>query len=106
MPCEGNLDPKTLERTFDRLNTDYRGLHWELEDLLPASFIDAFLKDHPTAVRSAMPMAGKIHREFTPDGKARLHRYIRDYAIREDLSEVIGVIKAMRFYLCLPAISA
>jgi len=102
MPCTGNLNPKTLEKTFDRLNADYKGLDWELEDLLPEAFIEAFLADHPGAVHREIEIGGKIHRDFTPDGKARLHRYIRDNAIREDLVAVVDVMKALRFYLCLP----
>lgn len=102
MPCTGNLDPKTLAKTFDRLNADYKGLDWELEDLLPTDFLDAFLADHPTAVCRTTPIADKIHRDFTSDGKARLHRYIRDNAMQKDLGAVVDVIKAIRFYLCLP----
>jgi hypothetical protein len=41
---------------------------------------------------------GKIHRDFTPDGKARFHRFIRDNAVREDLTQVVEVLKALRFY--------
>jgi hypothetical protein len=102
MPREGNLDPKTLEKTFDRLNMDYKGLDWELEDLLPTDFLDAFLADCPFAVRRTVPIGGKIHRDFSPDGKARLHRYIKDHAVREDLWAVVDVIRSLRFYLCLP----
>jgi hypothetical protein len=105
MPCGGNLDPKTLEKTFDRVNADFRGLDWVLEDLLPSGFLDAFLIDYPTALRRTTPKNGKIHRDFSPDGKARLHRYIRDHSIREDLLAVIDVIHALRFYLCLPQLA-
>ena len=102
MPCTGNLDPKTLAKTFDRLNVDYKGLDWELEDLLPTDFLDAYLADHPYAVRRTTPIGDKTHRDFTTDGKARLHRYIRDNAMEEDLLAVVDVIKALRFYLGLP----
>lgn len=102
MPCKGHFDPKTLKRTFDELNASYKGLDWELEDLLPNEFIDAFLADHQGAVHRETEMGGKIHRDFTSDGKAQLHRYIRDYAIWEDLVTTIDVIKALRFYFFLP----
>jgi|GEM_PF-1596570 hypothetical protein len=105
MPCTGNLDPKALKTTFERLNVDYKGLDWELEDLLPKSFNDAFLADHLGALYRETEMGGKIHRDFTPDGKAQLHRYIRNNAISEDLVAVVDVIKALRFYLCLPQLS-
>lgn len=102
MPRTGNLDPKTLKTTFESLNAEFKGLDWELEDLLSAGFLNAFMSDHPTAVRRTTAKGGKIHRDFTVDGKARLHRYIRGHSIREDLRDVIDVIHALRFYLCLP----
>ena len=102
MPSEGNLDPRALGTLFDRLNANYKGLDWELEDLLPTDFLEAFLAEYPSAVLRTTPMADKTHRDFTPDGKARLHRYIRDNAMSKDLVAVVDVIKALRFYLCLP----
>ena len=104
MPKEGNLDPKTLERTFQRLNAGYQGLDWEVEDLLSHDFIEAFVADHPDAVRQSTERGDMIHREFTPDGKARLHRYVGENAMHVDLRGVIHVIRALRCYLCLPPI--
>ncbi len=102
MPSEGNLDPKALKTSFCQLNANHKGLDWELEDLLPTDFLEVFLAEYPSAVSRTTPMADKTHRDFTPDGKARLHRYIRDNAMSEDLVAVVDVIKALRFYLCLP----
>ena len=104
MPKEGNLDPKTLERTSQRLNAGYNGLDWEVEDLLSHEFIDAFVVDYPYAVRQSIGRSDVIHREFTPDGKARLHRYVRENAMHVDLKGVVQAIRALRFYLRLPAI--
>lgn len=102
MPSEGNRDPKTLRKAFDRLNFDYRGLDWELEDLLSTDFVETFLTDHPSAISRITRKGKKIHRDFSADGKARLHRYIRDNAKWEDLVAVVDVIRALRFYLYLP----
>ena len=102
MPRNGNLDPKTLGKTFERLNKDHTGLNWELEDLLPTNFIDAFLDDHPDIDCKENEAYGKIHRDFNWDGKALLHQYIKKHAIREDLVAVCDVIQALRFYLRLP----
>ncbi len=102
MPREGTLDLKTLEKTFGRLNEKYRSLDWELEDLLPKSFIDAFHTDHPEVDRKEHSISDKIHRDFNRDGKSRLHQYIKKYAMWEDLTEVIKVLRALRFYLRLP----
>ena len=106
MPTTGNLDPKTLQHSFERLNAEYRGLDWELEDLLPAQFLAAFFADRPTAVARTTRIGGKTHRDLTPDGKARLHQFIKLHAIREDLGAVIEVLHALRFYLGLQPAAA
>lgn len=101
MPTSGNLDPKTLQRTFERLNADFKGLDWELEDLLPTEFLEAFFSEYPSAVSKKSSNGEKVHHDLTRDGKARLHRFIREHAVYEDLGSVIDVLKAIRFYLCL-----
>jgi hypothetical protein len=99
MPVNCTLDPKSLQATFERENTAYKGLEWELEDILPSAFVDAFLSEYRDAVRRIVDLGGgKIHRDFTQDGKARFHRFIRDHAMREDLAGVVDVLKALRFY--------
>jgi hypothetical protein len=104
MPTSGNLDPKTLQKSFERENGVYKGLDWELEDLVSQPFVQAFLANHPTAVTKTMPIGGKVHRDLTRDGKARLHQFVRQHAMREDLVAVIDLLKALRFYMCLPPI--
>ena len=42
-----------------------------------------------------------MHRDLTRDGKARLHRFVKQHAVRDDLGGVIDVLKAVRFYLRL-----
>lgn len=102
MPTTGNLDPKTLQKSFERENGSYKGLDWELEDLISEPFMQAFLADYPTSVTRTTPIGGKIHRDLTRDGKAHLHRFIKKHAMRDDLLGVIQLIKALRFYMSLP----
>ncbi len=101
MPSTGNLDPKTLQKTFERHNADFKGLDWELEDLLPEQFFAVFIADRPNAVAKATAIGGKIHRDLTRDGKAQLHHFVKLHAIREDVSAVIEVLRTIRFYLGL-----
>jgi hypothetical protein len=49
----------------------------------------------------SMCVGGKVHREMTSDGKARLHRFIKQHAIRDDLTIVVDVLKSLRSYLGL-----
>lgn len=101
MPTNGSLDIKTLQKSFENKNGHYKGMDWEIEDLLPEHFFAAFLEEHPTAMLKEIKKHDKIHRDLTRDGKARLHQYIRENAIHEDLEELIKVIQALRFLLGL-----
>jgi hypothetical protein len=62
---------------------------------------EAFLSEHPGALVKSASRDGKIHRDLTPDGKAHLHRYVKQNAIRNDITGVIEALKALRFYLGL-----
>jgi hypothetical protein len=101
MPTSGNLDPRTLQRNFERSNSVYKGLDWELEDLLPREFLEAFFSENPNSCSKKLNIGEKVHHDFSRDGKARLHRFIREHAMYDDLGSVIDVLKAIRFYLCL-----
>jgi hypothetical protein len=101
MPLAGNLDPGTLQKTFERENAEYKGLEWEIEDLLPQKFIDAFVSEYPGSVARITPKNGKIHRDLTRDGKARLHQFVKQNARHDDVCTIIDVLKALRFYLNL-----
>ena len=99
MPLPDNLDPGTVEKAFDRANEPYKGLEWELEDLLPKEFVEVFLSDHPEAVVRSTSIEKKVHRDLTRDGKARLHRFVKQHAVHDDVGGVIEALKAVRFYL-------
>lgn len=99
MPLHGDRDPGSLQKKFETENANYKGLDWELEDLLPQTFVDAFSAECPRAVVRTYPIGGKVHRELTRDGKAKLHRFIREHAIRDDLQAVTEVLRALRFYI-------
>ena len=99
MPLPSDLDPGSIQRAFESENSRYKGLEWEIEDLLPQEFVDAFLSESPGAVARSLTMNGKVHRDLTRDGKARLHRFVKDHAVRDDLISVVGVLKAIRLYL-------
>ncbi|WP_454872964.1 hypothetical protein [Paraburkholderia xenovorans] len=102
MPRPGNLDPASVQRAFEAQNASYKGLEWELEDLLSQTFLDDFISEYPNAVIGVLTMGGKVHRDFTRDGKAQLHRFIKLHAIYDDLKDVVETLKAIRTYLGLP----
>jgi len=99
MPLPNSLDPGTVEKAFHHANACYKRLKWELEDLLPQEFVEVFLSEHPGAVTHSTSIGNRLHRDLTRDGKARLHRFVKQCAVRDDLSGVIEVLRAVRFYL-------
>ena len=99
MPLSHNRDPGALRKSFEHENREYKGLDWELEDLLPETLLEGFLDEFPTAVVRSNSMHDKMHRDWTPDGKARLHRFVKKCAIHVDLVAVVDVLRALWHYL-------
>lgn len=104
MPLHSDRDPSSLQNKFEAENLPYRGLDWEVEDMLPESFCEEFARSCPGAITKVASVGGKVHREMTRDGKARFHRFIKEYAVHADLQGVIATIRALRFYLGMPAL--
>ena len=101
MPLTRHAEPALLQKHFNECNASYKNIEWEVEDLLGSDLMCAFCNEHPTAVSSEVSAGDVVHRHFTRDGKARLHRFVRENAMRRDLSRVIDVVKAFRLYLGL-----
>lgn len=96
-----SFDPGGMKRTFENDNLECKGLDWEIEDYLESDFIDVYRTEQPQAVRSTKTIGGRTHREFTADGKARFHQFIRKNAVHSDLALVVEVLKALRLYMGL-----
>lgn len=101
MPMTTNADPTVLERQIREANTPYKDIEWELEDLLGTELLSAFCEEYPTAIARQVGAGEVVHRDYTRDGKARLHRFVKDHAIRRDIVNVTGVLKSFRRYLGL-----
>ena len=101
MPRTGNPDPKALERAFLGLNQAFVKLDWEVEDLLSVELVRSFAEDWPSAVARRTEITGRVHCDYTPDGKARFHRYVREYGMGQDVVGIVEVIRALRFYFGL-----
>jgi hypothetical protein len=102
MPLPGNLDPGTVAKTYERENASFKGLDWELEDLIPQSFFDELLKEYPGAISHTSSQGGRVHRDMTRDGKARFHRLVKQHAIRDDLDDVVRMLIAIRLLAGVP----
>lgn len=104
MPLHTDRDPASLQKKFEVENLPYKGLDWELEDLLPESFWNAFTSSFPAAIAKVTTVSGRAHRDMTRDGKARFHRFVKQNATHADLQGVIATIRALRFYLGMRAL--
>ncbi|MEC6746314.1 hypothetical protein [Pseudomonas qingdaonensis] len=104
MPSTGGRDPKSLERSFEAKNLKFKGLNWELEDLVGASLINMFLEEYPTSLIKEYSTEGAIHREFTRDGKSKLIRFCKEYADLDNLQGVIHVLHAIRHFINIPKV--
>ena len=104
MPLHTDRDPSSLQKRFEAENLPYKGIDWELEDLLPESFHKAFVQACPDAIAKVTTAGGKTHRDLTRDGKARFHRFVKENAVHADLKGLIATLRALRFYLGMPAL--
>lgn len=101
MPLTENRDPIGMQRMLETANARYKGLDWEPEDLLPGSFVEAFEREYSTGIARKTVREEKVHRDFTPDGKARFHRFIKQHAMHGDMAKVIETLQVLRCYLGL-----
>ena len=101
MPVVTNFDSNSLRKAFEAENEPCKGLDWEIEDLLPESFLSAFMAEKPGCVLRTIKKCDRTHRDYSRDGKAKLHRFIKDNAVHADLGEVIQTVRRLRSYMGL-----
>jgi hypothetical protein len=99
MPSSSGADYGELERRFERQNAAFRGLDWEIEDLLSERLLDGFQAVRPDAIQRIRECGGRKHRDLTREGKRRLHEYVEEYALLEDLVEIVRLVRALRDYV-------
>lgn len=102
MPILGNLDPGTAQRGFEKANEAYKGMRWEVEDLMGEGLMQLFLEENPTALVREFRMGDACHRELTRDGKARLVRFCRENADLASVKGLVDTLHALRCYMVLP----
>ena len=101
MPLASGSPGSVVERRADALNSNFRKLDWEIEDLLSQDLWKAFIADHPNAVDHETTIGGLTHRDLNRGGKAALKHFVRDYAFLKDLMDLVRLVCALRNYLRL-----
>ncbi|RAP39659.1 hypothetical protein BYZ73_19255 [Rhodovulum viride] len=101
MPTSNGVLGPELQRRAEAKNGSCAGLDWEIEDYLPEDLIQGFCNSNPGTLKHEQRMAGRVHREFTREGKGRLPSYVAAEALVEDMIELIRLICALRSYFGL-----
>jgi hypothetical protein len=95
-------DPIQMAQLVDKANHDWRGLDCEIEDLVSSSLINTFLQENPHAVyRQPQQMNGALHCSFQKGSKANFVRFVEENAILQDLSQIVEILKSLRYHLGL-----
>lgn len=98
-------EPKALTSQIEKCNSNWKSIDCEIEDLFGESLIDCFLDDNRGELVKSMQTAGQHrHYEWTPNAnaKGKLSRFVKEYAVLEDLTDLVEILKSFRFYLGLP----
>ena len=103
MPSSGGRDPRALEKSFEAGNQVFRGLNWEVEDLVGSALIHMFLEEHPTSLKSQEVIGDMVHREFGWDGKHALLKFCEEHADLDSLQNIVGILHSLRHYVGLPS---
>ena len=97
----GNVELESLRAEFERRNSAFGRLDWELEDLLAVDFVESFCTRVSGSLLERQEVAGRVHWELTRKGKRELIRFAKENATLDELRGVIRVIRSLRFCLGL-----
>ena len=99
MPLD-TKNPKDLELSTKNCNRPWEFLDCEIEDLINREVVDCFVFENPGCLsRNIQEFNGAFHCDFTVAGKSKFCRFVNEFARLEDLSGIISVLKAMRYYM-------
>lgn len=95
-------DPCQLGRLITSISTSCVGIDCEIEDLLSRDLLELFSETEPRCLaREPQFRDAGHHFEWTPDGKAKLLRFVREEASYSDVSGIVEVLKSLRYLLRL-----
>jgi hypothetical protein len=88
-------------------NRKWASMHCEIEDLLTPELVHGFLKTRGIEPASCMQIIeGAYHVELAPAVKSKLCEFCEQHAKFEDMTQVVELLKSLRFYLGLPVPNA
>lgn len=97
-------DPRRLVDIIKNANAAWHDLDCEIEDLLSKEILDVFVEDNPGAVQRQPVLANGCHHfDFTTSGKSALCRWVPTVANLNDVTQIVELLKSLRYYLGLKA---
>ncbi len=94
---------KALAEKTKLANSSYGTLECTIEDLLPDSLCDQFIKSAPHSIcKPPLKTGSGVHRYWTLQGKQGLLRFVSQQATIEDAEGIINALRALRSYVGLP----
>lgn len=94
-------DPRGRQAECELVNLPYRTLDWEIEDALSSRLLKLFEKRHPRLIPQKERQGGKLHHEFTTEGKTALLRLAQQEATFDDMAGLVAIVKMIRSMLGL-----
>ena len=95
-------EPTVLFKQIKSANSAWKSIDCEIEDLVGAGLLDAFISEMPNALaRQTTEAGGYRHYEWHDNAKSRLVLFTKEHAMIEDVGGIIETLKSIRFYLAL-----
>jgi hypothetical protein len=96
-------EPGIVAKHITEANKPWDSLDCTIEDLISASFLEAFIAENPNAIASSpLVVNGETHYPLTPHGKDALGEFVKSNAMLTDLERLVETLKSLRHYLGLP----
>ena len=94
----GVRSKKQFEQEVKESNRPWIGLDCEIEDLMARGIVESFISENPRCLRGQPHIAGAAHHyEWTDHHtKAHLRRFCQQYALLEDVDQLVALLQAIR----------
>lgn len=95
-------DFNQLSQSIAQANSEWRQLDCEIEDLINIDLLESFISENDNCVVCRKSNERGVHHiKFKNYAKAPLFRYVEKMAIYEDLTSMIEVLRALRYFVGL-----
>jgi hypothetical protein len=91
-----------FEGEMKKANANWDGLDCDIEDLIADEIIECFISENPRCLKTEVDeKGGRFHRKFHGNEKPKLVRFVEQHASLSDLSQIVEILKSLRWLLRL-----